>query len=53
MGEKKHINKNPQKSRDKPVKFLFMCFFLYVFFRSLTGEGKQVGLGRGTAEVSG
>ena len=32
MGEKKHINKIPPKSRDNPVKILFMCFFLYVCF---------------------
>ena len=29
----KHINKiPPPKSRDSPVKILFTCFFLYVFF---------------------
>ena len=31
-GEKKHINKIPPKFRDNPVKILFMCFVLYVFF---------------------
>ena len=31
-GSKKHIKrKSPQKSRDNPLKILFMCFFLYVF----------------------
>ena len=32
MGEKKHINKIPPKSRDNPAKIMFTCFFLYVFF---------------------
>ena len=36
-GEKTHIIRNPppKKSRDNPAKTLFMCFLLYVFFRSL------------------
>ena len=36
-GEKKHINKippPPPKSRDNPVKIMFMCFFFMCFFRS-------------------
>ena len=31
VGEK-HINKCPQKSRDNPVKIMFMCFLLHVLF---------------------
>ena len=31
-GRKTHKQKFPQKSRDNPVKILFACFFLYVFF---------------------
>ena len=32
-GEKKHINKiPPKKIRNNPVKIVFTCFFLYVFF---------------------
>ena len=31
-GGEKHINKIPPKSRDNPVKILFTCCFLYVFF---------------------
>ena len=30
MGEKEHINKIPQKSRNNPVKTLFLCLFLGV-----------------------
>ena len=41
LGEKTHINKIPPKSRDNPVKILFMCFcslrvFFFFFFRSQT-----------------
>ena len=31
-GEKTHKQNSPQKSWDNPVKILFTCFFLYVFF---------------------
>ena len=33
-GEKTHKQSPPPKSRDNPVKILFTCFFLCVFFRS-------------------
>ena len=33
LGGEKHINKiPPKKSRDNPVKSLFMCFFFLLFF---------------------
>ena len=34
MGRKTQKQISPQKSRDNPVKILFTCFFLYVFFCS-------------------
>ena len=34
MGEKKHINKIPPKSRDNPVKFCLRVFFFMCFFFS-------------------
>ena len=45
MGDKKHTNKippPPPKSRDNPVKMLFMCFLLYVLLRSQLQKGQQV-----------
>ena len=43
MGEKKHINKIPSKSRDKPVKkCVYVLFSLCVFFFSLSSVVRLV-----------
>ena len=34
-GRKTHKQNSPKNSRDNPVKVMFTCVFLYVFFRSL------------------
>ena len=41
MGEKKHINKTPPKSRDSPGEILLRVLFFMCFFRSLLSSGKE------------
>ena len=41
-GEKTHKQNSPKIPRDNPVKILFTCFFLYVFFRE-TSATKMTG----------
>ena len=37
MAGEKHINKIPPKSRDNPMRSLFMCFFFVGFFAHKLG----------------
>ena len=53
MAEKKTHKQIPPKIPDNPVKILFTCFFLYVFFRPLNlnlgwgGEAQRLVRGEG------